>query len=191
MIGRGPHIGEHIDPMVNVTLLWVKCGRQKDKAYCATVPPFLPGTDWRAALDLKNVWRQNEKIDAVLRGMASADFVFASAGPLNADKEYYEATGDSVISEIADLGVTPEWLKQKGIIGDINYAFFDQSGQSDPDCDFFLGLSLDDLRLMAQSPDKRVVLVAGKYKGDCVRAALRGGLCSVLITDHRTAEHIL
>lgn len=191
IIGRGPHIGEHIDPMVTVTLLWVKSGRQPDTAHSATVPPYDDSVCWNNAPARRLEWLKNQKVGEVYDGMKTVDVLLASTGPLGADQEYYNATGPTVIKEVADLGATPEWLRAQGIIGDINYAFFDESGESQEDWEIFLTVPLRTLRDMSADEKRRVVLVAGRHKIHCIRGLLRGRLCSVLITDELTAQQLL
>jgi DNA-binding transcriptional regulator LsrR (DeoR family) len=191
IIGRGPHIGEHIDPMVTVTLLWAKCGRLPDMAYYATVPPYDGRATWETAPENKLDWLKIEKVRAVWEGMQGADLVVASLGPVDAPEDYFEVTGPTIIREVSELGVEVEWLHEQGIVGDINYSFFDANGQSKAAWDFFLSIPITVLRNMAADRAKKVALVAGRHKLACLRAALRGRLCSVLITDDVTAAALI
>jgi hypothetical protein len=89
------------------------------------------------------------------------------------------------------VGVQEEVLLQEGVVGDINYSFIDERGQTRPEWRLFLTLQADELRLMAADQTKRVVVVGGKYKESILLAALRGGLLNVLVTDEASAAYFV
>ena len=82
-----------------------------------------------------------------------------------------------------------EQAKQRGAVGDIALRFFDANGQpiEDEINDRIIGLDLAQIRRIP-----RVMGIAGgDDKYDAIRAAARGRLVSVLITDERTATRLL
>jgi len=84
--------------------------------------------------------------------------------------------------EIADL-------KAHGVTGDIALQFFDADGHkvNHPINDRIVGTPLDKIKRI-----ERVIAVAGGVeKRFAIRAALRGRLISVLVTDDHTAKWLL
>ena len=80
-------------------------------------------------------------------------------------------------------------LHARGAIGSLNLRYFDADGQaicSELD-DRIVGLALSEIQRV-----RRVVGVAGGFsKREAIRAALRGKLVNVLVTDHITAQYLL
>lgn len=82
-----------------------------------------------------------------------------------------------------------EQLTALGAVGDIALRFFDQSGQPIRHelCDRMIGLDLDQIKKIP-----RVIGVAGcQEKFEVIRAALRGKLINVLVTDDQMASRLL
>jgi DNA-binding transcriptional regulator LsrR (DeoR family) len=80
-------------------------------------------------------------------------------------------------------------LRALGAIGDVSMHFFDEAGQavvSDLD-DRILGISAAAMRAVP----RRIGVAGGARKLAAIRAALRGGWVTVLITDLVTAEHLV
>jgi DNA-binding transcriptional regulator LsrR (DeoR family) len=80
-------------------------------------------------------------------------------------------------------------LKKLGAVGDINLRYFDDRGHkvsSDLD-DRVIGLTLEEIRKI----NLVVGVAGGAEKFGAIRAALRGKLVDVLVTDHTTAQHLL
>ena len=76
-----------------------------------------------------------------------------------------------------------------GAVGDIALRFFDAEGQTVEHeiNERIIGPTLEQIRDM-----RRVIGVAGgREKREVIRAALRGALVDVLVTDQETAEHLL
>lgn len=99
-------------------------------------------------------------------------------------------TPDSVVmqSGILTEGEFAE-LQSCGAVGDIALRFFDASGRpiQHEICDRMIGLDLDQIRKIP-----RVIGAAGgEAKVEVIRAALRGKLINVLVTDERTALSLL
>jgi DNA-binding transcriptional regulator LsrR (DeoR family) len=97
---------------------------------------------------------------------------------------------DSVVRQANILTqVEFEQLQAQGAVGDIALRFFDADGQAvDHEMnDRIIGLDLDQIKSIP-----RVIGVAGgTEKFEVIRAALRGQLINVLITDDRTAARLL
>jgi len=196
LIGLGPFMPAHIDPMVLISLLWHKSGRPEHGAYCATILPFDPGPKKRRFKELRDEYRShcdrqknNSKVQFVLNEMHNVDIVFASLGPIPLPAEYRRGT--TVLELLKDIEVTEDVLRNAGVVGDISYEFFDRDGNAREDWDFFLALGVEHYRKMSADSRKKVVMIAGKYKVDALGALLRGKLCNVLITDSTTAEKLL
>ncbi|HML21941.1 MAG TPA: sugar-binding transcriptional regulator [Aggregatilinea sp.] len=80
-------------------------------------------------------------------------------------------------------------LRAAGAVGETALRFFDAQGQpvETPLNDRILGITLDELKQI----DRVVGMVGGPEKVDVVRAAMRGHLIDVLITDHLSAQALL
>jgi len=76
-----------------------------------------------------------------------------------------------------------------GAVGDVCLRFFDENGQpvDSPLNDRVIGISLGQLKRVKRT----VGIASGRRKFQAIRAALRGGLVHVLITDQHTAERLL
>lgn len=83
----------------------------------------------------------------------------------------------------------------KDVVGDICYRPINNNGENawEELNRRLLGLTLEELRLMAQEqPPRRVLAIAsGEHKVEPIKAAVRGGLVNGLITDELTALEIL
>lgn len=79
-------------------------------------------------------------------------------------------------------------LKDAGAVGDISMRFFDADGKPirTAASDRVISIELDQL----QAAPRCVAVAGGTRKVPAIRAALRGGLVNVLITDRATAEHL-
>lgn len=93
------------------------------------------------------------------------------------------SSGNALTAEETDS------LRSSGVAGDIALQFFDSEGRKvrHPINDRIVGTDLDRIK---QIP--RVIGVAGgQAKTRVIRAALRGGLINVLVTDDQTAKRLL
>ena len=87
---------------------------------------------------------------------------------------------------------TPEqfdYARSLGAVGQVNLRFIDLEGNavtSELD-DLVIGVTLEQLRRCG----RRIAVAGGPTKYDAIRSALRGGWINSLITDVRTAEHLL
>lgn len=79
-------------------------------------------------------------------------------------------------------------LESRKAIGDISLRFFDDQGQYVPTeiDDRIVGLSIDQL----QHIPRTIGIAGGKGKYEVIRAALKGKLIHVLITDQQTAKRL-
>ncbi len=193
LIGRGPMLPEHIDPMVLLSFLRERCGGQIPVC-CTTVLPFEKGASPEAIREYNDkLKRKHEKVRLVWEGMQEVDAVFASVGEVNPPDIYVRKLGRTLVNLLADLNISKDSLQVAGAVGDMSYSLFDKQGKTKhPDWDFFITLGVDFFRNMASHyPAKRVVLIAGRHKVESLRAALAGSLANVLITDSATAEALL
>ncbi len=86
-------------------------------------------------------------------------------------------------------GVTIEELLEQGAVGDVLGFMLNANGEliDHPINERIIGIDLDDLRQI-----KSVILAAGgRHKIPIIRAALKAGLISILITDEDTAREML
>ena len=97
---------------------------------------------------------------------------------------------DSVVAQAGILtGEAAEKLKAVGAVGDIALHFFDGDGRAVEHeiNDRIIGLDLDQIKKIP-----RVIGVAGgAEKFEVIRAALRGKIIDVLVTDDQTADRLL
>jgi DNA-binding transcriptional regulator LsrR (DeoR family) len=124
--------------------------------------------------------RTDPAIAQTLQRAAAADIAFVGVG------------GREDRIDFSGIYITrDEWarLVADGMVGDIGGRFFDQNGlQIDHDVNRrVIGLDLDEF---AKIP-VRVIAAAGASKVDALRAALTGGLVTVLVTDVATAHALL
>lgn len=145
------------------------------RARILPAPGIVPTPEVRAAL------LADPQIADTLALAARADVALVGIG---------RPTPDSVVMQARILDeATMETLKAQGAVGDIGLRFFDAGGQpvEHEINDRIIGLTLAQ---WASIP--RVIGVAeGAEKFDVIRAALRGHLIDVLITDLTTAQRLL
>jgi deoxyribonucleoside regulator len=190
IIGRGPGV-VHIDPMILVTLLWAKSGRQPDRAHYVTVLPSEATKRDKVRQEYKRFYSERKKVREIFKQMELVDTVFASIGALEVNAEYRAATQYVTKNLLKEIRLSEDELRDEGVVGDIIYSFFDENGRTRPAWNIFLSLGVDHLREMAADPAKRVVVVVGSYKMEALKAVLRGKLCNVLITDGHAAESLI
>jgi deoxyribonucleoside regulator len=189
IIDSGP-ILTHIDPTVLLTILWVRSGRKAGQAHFAT---GLPLNKPLSRLKLKEEYEEfcrRKAVQEVLAEMKRADYIFASLGCLKADPDYEKLSPRPHKYLLEHLRLTEAALAREGVVGDINYSFFDEGGGTSPEWNVFPSLGVDRLREMVKAK-KKVVVAVGRYKLPALRAALRGKLLNVLITDEVAAKELL
>jgi len=192
LIGQGPDIS-HIDPMIVLTMLWAKSGRLPNRAHYMTIlPPENVGSLPEVKKHYDQLRKSNKKIRELLEQITKVDFAFASIGGMEVDQGYQQATQDKTQNMLSVWGIEKNDLREKGVVGDIAYSFYDTDGQQTrPEWDPTPSIGVKGLQRLAADPQKRVVVVVGGYKITSLRAALRGRLFNVLICDEITAEALL
>jgi DNA-binding transcriptional regulator LsrR (DeoR family) len=123
---------------------------------------------------------QRHGISDVLNLAKSAKLKVLGVGAINNTPHLSEIFGLE-IHEIARL-------KHAGAVGDILGNFIDKEGQIivSADCPTALAIPLNEL-----SSYRSLVIAGGLQKTDILRAALKGGYITDLVTDIESAEHIL
>jgi deoxyribonucleoside regulator len=194
LVGMGPHLNAHFDPMVSLSHLSEKSGIEPRRAHYATVPPFDPGRNpAQISRDNAELLDKHLMVKQVWDGMHAVDVVFGTIAPLY-DEEYQQYRGKRALEDrLESAGITREELRALRVVGDISYALFDDRGEGIEQLEgLFLRLGTGAYREMASAyPQKRVVVLAGSYKTKVLRAALMGRLLNVLVTDDYTAEQLL
>jgi deoxyribonucleoside regulator len=189
IIDTGPVL-THIDPTVLLTILWARSGRRPGRAHFATgLPPNKPLSRQKIKEEYEEFCRRRA-VQAVLAEMKRADFMFASLGCLRPDPDYAQLAPRPHQYLLENLRLTEAALIKEGVVGDLNYSFFDERGQTAPDWNIFPSLGVDQTREMVKAK-KQVVVAVGRYKLPALKAALKGRLFNVLITDEMAARDLL
>jgi DNA-binding transcriptional regulator LsrR (DeoR family) len=150
----------------------------KAEAVFLRTPGVVASTDLRESL-----LKHDRYATQTLRLLDEVDLALVGIGPLDVSESLLTSDGNLF---------TPEQmteLRDLGAVGNVNLRFFDAEGRAvDASVDrLVVGMSLDQLKRA-----KRVVGIAGgAAKTDAIRAALRGGLIHVLITDISSAERLI
>lgn len=189
IIDSGPVL-THIDPTVLVSLLWVRSGRQAGKAHYATGLPSNRPLSRQKLKEEYEEFSRRKAVQEVLVEMKRADFLFTSLGCLGADSNYQKLAPRPHRYLLENLRLTETGLQREGVIGDLNYSFFDANGATAPNWNIFPALGVDAVREMVEAK-KTVVVAAENYKLPAIRAALKGRLLNVLITDEQAATALL
>jgi len=129
-------------------------------------------------------------VQEVLAEMKRADFLFTSLGCLKVDPAYEKLAPRPHRYMLENLKLTEAALLKEGAVGDINYSFFAEDGTTAPEWNIFPALGVAQAQSMVKA-QKTVVVAAGRYKTAALRAALRGRLFNVLITDELAAKELL
>ncbi|NOT60724.1 MAG: hypothetical protein HOP19_10940 [Acidobacteria bacterium] len=189
IIDSGPVLN-HIDPAVLVSLLWVRSGRQAGRAHLATGLPFNRPLSRQKLKEEYDEFSRRKAVQEVLAEMKRADFLFTSLGCLKADAAYEQLAPRPHHYLLENLRLTEAGLAREGVIGDLNYSFFDANGSTAEQWNVFPALGVAAVQQMVVA-QKTVVVAAGKYKLAALQAALRGRLLNVLITDEQAAAALL
>lgn len=189
IIDTGPVL-THIDPTVLLTILWVRSGRRPGHAHFATGLPLNKPLSRQKLKEEYEGFCHRRAVQEVLAEMKRADFMFASLGCLRADPDYEKLSPRPHKYLLENLRLTEATLVREGVVGDINYSFFDEEGGTSPEWNIFPSLGVDQLRKMVRAK-KRVVVAVGRYKLPALKAALKGKLFNVLITDEMAAKELL
>lgn len=130
---------------------------------------------------IRNVFLSEPSIEEALHLARQADILINSLGPVDSSCLLY------IHGYLSKEGLAE--LLALGAVGDICGQYFDQTGAYVPHqiCERVVGLTIDDLRNVPYG----VVVAGGLNKVEVIRAALRGRLMNVLITDYNTASALL
>jgi DNA-binding transcriptional regulator LsrR (DeoR family) len=173
-----------------LTILWVRNGRRPGQARFATGLPFNKPLSRQKIKEEYEEFSKRKSVQEVLAEMKRADFMFASLGCLKPDADYEKLSPRPHNHLLDNLRLTKAALLKEGAIGDINYSFFDESGETTPEWNIFPALGRDRVKEMVKA-NKRVVITTGRYKLPSLKAALKGRLFNVLITDEMAARELL
>jgi deoxyribonucleoside regulator len=189
IIDSGPVL-THIDPIVLLTILWVRSGRRPGRAHFATGLPLNRHLSREKIKEEYEEFCKRKAVQEVLAEMKRVDFMFASLGCLKADTDYEKLSPRPHKFILESLRLSEAALIREGAIGDINYSFFDENGQTAADWNIFPSLGVNRVKEMVRA-NKRVVVATGRYKLHSLKAALKGKLFNVLITDEMAARELL
>jgi DNA-binding transcriptional regulator LsrR (DeoR family) len=147
-------------------------------------PVFLRTAGVAASTDVRDaLLRQDPYAKQTLRLLDDVDLALVGIGPLDVSESLLTSNGSLFTADQAAE------LRGLGAVGNINLRFFDADGEpvhASVD-ELVVGMSLEQLKRA-----RRVIGIAGgAAKHDAIRAALRGGLIDVLITDTSSAERLI
>jgi deoxyribonucleoside regulator len=189
IIDSGPVL-VHLDPVVLVTILWVRSGRKAGVAHFVTGLPLNRPLSRQKLKEEYEEFSRRKAVQEVLAEMKRSNFLFASLGCLQADPAYEKLSPRPHQYLLENLRLTASSLTREGAIGDLNYSFFDAEGKTETDWNIFPALGVEQARVMVRA-GKTVVIAAGSYKLAAIKAALKGRLFNVLITDEMAAKALL
>ena len=131
--------------------------------------------------EIRDTLFKEKKIQETLAIARKADLVLFGLGMIGPDRLLWKS-GFLTKADAAKL-------KEAGAVGAVCGRFFDANGKQ---CwneldDRTIGLNLEELRKIKH----KICVVTGKEKSDIIRAALKGKLLDVLITDDATAAGLL
>jgi deoxyribonucleoside regulator len=188
----------HSIPAINAGILWAKSGRLPGNHLSyATVPP-LP-TDLNQLAEIPS-------IKAVLNEMEKVNVVFAGLGMVKPDKASPQFRNQLTMTALLQPKDRHNLARAKAE-ADFSYCLITRDGDPvmDPDSDsdppkplqYFLsgghGTAQSGInfykRLVAS--EKTVIAIAGPFKLPAIRAALKGELMNIWVTDEDTARQIL
>jgi DNA-binding transcriptional regulator LsrR (DeoR family) len=92
-----------------------------------------------------------------------SNFLFTSLGCLQPDPSYEQLAPHPHKYLLENLRLSEAGFRREGVVGDINYSFFDGQGQTAHDWHIFPALGTSQTQEMVKA-GKRVVVAVGKYK---------------------------
>lgn len=202
LIGRGrlPDKASHVDPLVNATILWTKCGRVPGHCHYATVPPYDALMREDIAAELHDL-SERQPIREVILDMNKINVAFAGLGLAKATAPDPERLNQLTMTGLLEPMITPDTLAKEGAMGDLAYCLFDKNGKGRKEWEFFLTAGYRDperrgiefyRKMVADKREKKkVVVIAGSLKQEAIRAALNAQLFNVWITDQDAAQWVL
>jgi DNA-binding transcriptional regulator LsrR (DeoR family) len=178
LVGRGSEL-EHVDSVFLVTALYFK-SRPAAKAFVVGVPP-LPQSRLKAQKFTADLLTEVDEVREVYQAARDVEVAFVGLGTLPPDR--------GMLKEFVKVGLDLKRLKENGAVGIMNYNYFDSSGEQIGE--YFLTVSIQDLKAMSRNAEKKVVLVAGGlHKFEAIKVALGTRMFNVLVTDHRMAQKL-
>jgi DNA-binding transcriptional regulator LsrR (DeoR family) len=143
---------------------------------------YLPAPGLVAAAATREAVATDPSTESVFRAFDDLTMVLVGVGSLE-PSQLLRDSGNAIAVE------DQESLRHLGAVGDICLRFFDQRGQhvdSSLD-DRVVGITHQTLRAVP----RRVAVAGGERKYTAIRAALRGGWLSVLVTDLVVAQRLI
>lgn len=178
LVGRGPEL-EHVDSEFLVTALYFK-SRPAAKAFVVGVPP-LPQSRLKAQKFAASLLTEVDEVRQVYQAARDVEVAFVGLGSLPPTR--------GMLKEFGKVGLDLKTLKEKGAVGLMNYNHFD--GQGGQIGEYFLTVSIQDLKDMSRDAEKKVVLVSGGlHKFEATKVALNTRMFNTLVTDDRTAQKL-
>lgn len=197
LLGRGAGSNEALDPQTLVTCAWARSGMVPHRAHFVTIPPYF-GNVLQSAADVIRACEllaAEPYIAPVIEEARTIDAAFFTVGALQHEMQPTDRYGledinryFSTLELLEDIHVDPVAMN-RAAAGEVCYSFFDDMGNELRDHRYFLSLGADHFRQMVQQK-KSCVMIAGSYKIRAVKAALRGKLCNIWITDETGARQI-
>ncbi len=177
MFGRGPQV-EFVSSSFLVSYLLIKT-QPLSRAFNVSLPPLpddreqaqLLSAQFRALSAVQVIHEESKKVDLAFVGLVAL------------------TKTDGMFREFDSLGYDQDYFFRHGVVGGINYNYFDRAGHQIGTG--LLTLSIDEIRAMANNPMQEVVLVAGgNHKREAIHVAVRTHMVDTLITDEDTAEYL-
>lgn len=152
----------------------------------------LPASAYVRCKSQRDAILATEHVRAMLQRIRQCDVVITSMGPV-LPPDSSVADDDSEMTLSSDPALNAELVRlarRSGAIGEICYRLFDKSGKAIKNVLEPIGIDHDTLRAAARHPRRKVILVSGgdKQRFEPLKAALRGGFASDLISDTVTAR---
>lgn len=147
-----------------------------------SVPKLLNSPGIVANKDICNALKNDLQIASTLALSREADFSLVGIGHFSENTSLQMPNGILTKKDINEL-------KKNGAVGDISLRFFNNEGEliDDEIHDRVVGICSDELKKIP-----RVVGIAGgDHKHATIKAALKGKLINVLITDKNTANSLM
>ena len=178
MFGRGPQV-EFISSTFLVSYLLIKT-QPLSRAFNVSLPPLPENRE--LAHQLTKHFRDLPAVKTIYDASKKVDLAFVGLVAVNQT--------DGMFREFENLGYDADYFLQRGVVGGINYNYFDQTGQQIGDG--LLTLPIADIQTMSHNPNQQVILVAGgSHKRDAIYVTLKSQMVNGLITDEATAEFLI
>jgi DNA-binding transcriptional regulator LsrR (DeoR family) len=174
LIGRGPEI-THVDSTFLAKMLYFK-SRPQSKAFVISIPP-LPESKHKALEFLKDLKNEFREVKWLINAMQNIDIAYVGLGAMI-------PTGD-FDDELKKVGVSIQDLIDFGVIGGINYNWFDSYGNQVTE--YFPTIGVNKLIELSKNNTKDIVLVAGgAHKIKPIKIALNMKMANSIVSDEKT-----